>query len=758
MATGCDSIVTTVLSVINKPATPVITIIGNVLKSDVPTGNQWYSLGWGAYADSINQTFSAHNDEKYFVLVTTEGCTSDTSNIIEYIQRGIKADFAYSVNNKTLTIADSSTGNVGSWYWKYGDGTLAIGQNVTHTYSTLGTYNVCLTVLDKTNKVSDKACKNVTIGAVTCNLTAGFSYDVLNMTLRLKNESLGNPTQSYWNFDDGKTSANQNPVHNYTESGFYAVTLSISNQNNSCSDSHIEIVQIGQITCHADFDFTTDAINHRKATFINNSEGVLTNYYWDFNDGTSSVLKSPVHNFNKDGIYNVTLTVASNNFSCMDNIVIPVAIGTVTCSAAFSNYVDSATNTAYFKEDALGEQSSVLWNFGDGVVSTKHNPTHVYLNSGYYTVSLSSYKQSSNCMDYFETDIIVGNEGSGIRAGFTYVADSVNRIINFTDQSKGNIVSYVWNFGDGAINSSNDPNHTYNKPGYYNVCLFVADSKGNSDILCKKVGLATGSIIGCQADFAFSIDSATRTASFVDKSLGSPSKWEWAYGDNVTGSLQNTTHKYSKNDYYLVSLKTTNSSNCVSKTYKLLSINKSEGLKIEFGFDPKLFNAKAGGYPVDFIGAGLGDQTRLKWTFGDNSSDSTTMSPTHIYQNAGKYYVCYIVTDAVTGQADTACQEVSTTDIISVNNMLVQGNRMIVYPNPFSSSTMIKYELDKNTSFELAVYDFSGRKIKTLEKLTQDKGTYAINWDAQDIEPGSYLLQLKTSDGTTKSLMLVKQR
>jgi PKD repeat protein len=579
------------------------------------------------------------------------------------------------------------------------------------------------------------------------------------MTLRLKNESLGNPTQSYWNFDDGKTSTSQNPAHIYAETGYYLVNLSITDKSKKCSDNYSEMVKIGEVACHADFDYTRDASTPRKAAFINNSEGDLTNYYWDFNDGTSSVLKSPVHNFNKDGIYYVTLTVASNNFSCMDNIILPVEVGYVTCSAAFSNYVDSATNTVYFKEEALGEQSAVLWNFGDGGVSTKHDPVHVYKNSGYYTVSLNSYKQSSNCMDYFETDIIVGNEGTGIRAGFTYVADSVNRIINFTDNSKGDISYYIWNFGDGIANKGKDQIHTFKKAGYYNVCLFVVDSKGNSDILCKKVGLATGSKSGCQADFAFSIDSTTRTASFVDKSLGGPNKWEWNFGDKLSGSAQNTKHIYSKNDYYLVSLKTTNSiSKCVSKTYKLLSINKDEGLKIAFGFDPEAFNAKAGGYPVDFIGAGLGDQSRLKWTFGDSSSDSTTMSPTHVYQNAGKYYVCYIVTDAVTGQADSACQEVSTTNLTLISDILPQENNMYVYPNPFSSSTMIKYELDKNTSFELAVYDFSGRRLETLQKGSLEKGTYNVTWNASGLEAGSYLLQLKTSDGTTKSLLVVKQR
>jgi len=763
MASGCDSIVTTILTVKEKPATPVVSISGNVLTSDATDGNQWYGLGWGAYEGSTGQAFTAQSSGEYFAIVTSGGCTSDTSNIVEYDQKGIKAGFTYTVgdNNKVI-FTDGSSSNVGSWYWKYGDGSMGTGKGGAHTYKAAGTYNVCLTVLDSAKKVTDKACKNVSIGTALCNITAGFNYDITDMTVRLKDASAGDVAQYYWSFGDGTTSTIPSPVHVYTGADYYLVSLSVSNANKKCSDSYSEMVEIGAVSCHADFDYATDTTTARKVAFVNTSEGVLTNYYWDFNDGTSSVDKSPAHIFQQDGNYEVSLTVAGNNFSCMDNIVLPVTIGTVKCDAGFSWYVDSTDNTVYFKERALGLQNSVLWNFGDGSISTAHSPSHVYTSPGYYTVSLSSFKAGS-CMDYNEEDLIVGNEGTGVKSGFTYVGDATTNTVTFTGQPKGDIKYYVWNFGDGnAVSGQSEAkNHVekYKNAGYYNVCLMVIGQNGKSDIYCSKIGVGTLTGAGCEANFVYGIDSTGKAVTFYDKSFGSPDKWEWGFGDKGTGASQNPAHTYATNDYYLVSLKITNSSSkCTSKTYKLVSINESKGLKVGFGFDAGAYNAKAGGYPVDFIGAGLGDQSRLKWTFGDGSVDTTTSSPVHVYDVAGQYKVCYIAVDDVTGQTDTACQEVQTTNGTLVNNMPVQGSGMNVYPNPFSSTVTIRYSLDTGTAYELAVYDFSGRKVAMLEKGARDKGEYTVIWDAQGIETGSYLLQLKTQGGTLKSVVLVKQR
>jgi hypothetical protein len=69
--------------------------------------------------------------------------------------------------------------------------------------------------------------------------------------------------------------------------------------------------------------------------------------------------------------------------------------------------------------------------------------------------------------------------------------------LNFTDQSDGNILTWLWSFGDGTTSTLQNPSHTYNTPGTYTVSLSVS-GLGGSDERIKtgyiRVALAGGDI------------------------------------------------------------------------------------------------------------------------------------------------------------------------------------------------------------------------------------------------------------------------
>lgn len=79
----CSSLFSTseIIIVNEKPTTPIITLVGNVMHSNVPLGNQWYKQN-GKIIGAINQDYTALNNGDYFVIVSLGGCSSDTSNII----------------------------------------------------------------------------------------------------------------------------------------------------------------------------------------------------------------------------------------------------------------------------------------------------------------------------------------------------------------------------------------------------------------------------------------------------------------------------------------------------------------------------------------------------------------------------------------------------------------------------------------------------------------------------------------------------
>jgi photosystem II stability/assembly factor-like uncharacterized protein len=65
------------------------------------------------------------------------------------------------------------------------------------------------------------------------------------------------------------------------------------------------------------------------------------------------------------------------------------------------------------------------------------------------------------------------------------------------------------------------------------------------------------------------------------------------------------------------------------------------------------------------------------------------------------------------------------------------------YPNPFTTNTVISYQLPVISEVELGVYDIMGRKVTTLVNEMQPDGSYEVEWNAEGIKPGIFFCELK---------------
>jgi PKD repeat protein len=455
----------------------------------------------------------------------------------------------------------------------------------------------------------------------------------------------------------------------------------------------------------------------------------------------------------------------------MDYSVQPVQVGEIDCSADFVSYIDSANYTGYFTNRILGEATAMFWSFGDGKFSIQENPVHEFPGQGIYSVGLNTYDFNTQCMDYYEEMLLIGGIGEDCEADFAYGVDPTNPMVRFSNRSIGDIVSYNWNFGEyGSDNSTvADPDFTYIKGGYYNVCLTVTNSDGISNMSCKWVLVQGTTANDCRANFMFTIDSTTRKATFMDNSYGSINKYTWDFGDDRTDSTsieKNPDHTYDRKGYYLVQLKSEDTvSGCVSNEYKLLNVAEAQILKAAFGYEAREPNKKVAGYPVDMVSASSGDGATVEWDFGDKQikkisftvMDSTSRIITHYYEKPRKYRVCLRISDPVSGQSDEYCEWVFTKNAIGVYELSGSGVNLDVYPNPFMDYTTISYALPKPQFIEITIYDQLGRKIETLVKSRQDSGDYQITWETKTLATGVYHLKLVTTDGIiTKQLVVTK--
>jgi hypothetical protein len=101
----------------------------------------------------------------------------------------------------------------------------------------------------------------------------------------------------------------------------------------------------------------------------------------------------------------------------------------------------------------------------------------------------------------------------------------------------------------------------------------------------------------------------------------------------------------------------------------------------------------------------------------------------------------------------------------SASSIKTVGNSSVVteyaleqnYPNPFNPSTLITYQLPKNSEVEISIYNVLGQEIVTLVSQMQSAGKYQVEWDASGYAGGVYLYHIQT-DGFSaiKKMILLK--
>jgi PKD repeat protein len=209
------------------------------------------------------------------------------------------ATYASSTNQLNATFTDFSAGTVTSWSWDFGDSQTSTQQNPSHTYSTPGTYNVCLIVSNNCGD-ADTLCQSVTVCAQPVasyiNTNSLLSVSFMDMTSN-------SPVSWSWDFGDTQTSNQQHPTHVYASAGIYTVCLIATN---SCGDADT-VCQAVAVCDQLINSFT--ATQNEDTVFVSDmSSGSVVSWLWDFGDSQTSTLQNDTHNYATGGLYQVCLT------------------------------------------------------------------------------------------------------------------------------------------------------------------------------------------------------------------------------------------------------------------------------------------------------------------------------------------------------------------------------------------------------------------------------------------------------------------
>jgi|GEM_PF-3180219 len=266
--------------------------------------------------------------------------------------------------------------------------------------------------------------------------------------------------QFLWAFGDGITTTVENPTHAYALPGDYVATFELC--NTAGCDAVTGTVQVLPLPA-AGFTLTTELLT---ITLTNTSVGA-TSYLWDMGDGVTSTLPNPVHTYATSGTYTITLDAAGECGA--DQFTATVTVSTLPTAGFFSNTPVCLGEPSVFTNTSSGAYS-YTWDFGDGDLSTKLHPIHLYAAAGSYTVTLTACN-GMGC------DAAVGAvEVLPLpTAGFTFTANLLT--VTFTNSSS-NTASYLWSFGDGFTSTLQNPVHTYTTSGTYTVTLWATGACG----------------------------------------------------------------------------------------------------------------------------------------------------------------------------------------------------------------------------------------------------------------------------------------
>jgi len=239
------------------------------------------------------------------------------------------------------------------------------------------------------------------------------------LAVQFINTSIGVNGPWNWQFGDGTTSTVFEPIHLYTASGLYYVTLNMGDST-GCFGSTTHEVRVGDSVgggCHAEFTWYCDSNMMLKTIhFINQSIGGSATWNWNFGDSTYSTDQNPTHTYAHDGLYHVCLTVTSTNPQCTDTRCHDVPAGPPPpfgCQSWF-NHMPDWLHLSFEGHLPMDPPATYSWAFGDGNSGSGKNIDHTYAAPGFYSVTLTTVLQDTSQCTFTSTQQIHVGDSIGL--------------------------------------------------------------------------------------------------------------------------------------------------------------------------------------------------------------------------------------------------------------------------------------------------------------------------------------------------------
>ncbi len=676
------------------------------------------------------------------VVVNSDGCFSEPATVTLNVDYPPEAEFianpaCFLDSTSFINITDTHDIEIASWSWNFGDPITGVNNTSDlfepiHLFSEEGPFDVTLEV-ENINGCISSFVETIMVDSLPDanfsmpdTVAVGVEFTITDLSL-----AYGSPILlRSWDFGDGQTAINPNPViHTYTSPGSYEICLHVENFS-GCTDSICYTITISELP-FADFTYNSDITLITNFFDHSNPDTTIVGWFWDFGDltvvsDTISGTPTPTYTYPEEGYYNVYLEV-TDSYGGKSDTIKTIYVGNALVADYYHHDICFG-DTVIFYDISYSPLSldidSYYWNFDDGTDTTYISQTdsiwHYYDTAGVYNVSfaISGFLGEVPITDTIKYEVTVFHQPIA-RIDTNNLIVCLTNSVYFKDSSividNDSITSWFWEFGDGYFDTVQFPAHVYNAIDEYTATLTV-----NTSHYCS----ATDSVVARvtdSPDIDFEVVHACANAAtyFVpDETEIEITDWYWTFGDQFSVGIDTSTQShptwwYSRVGEYTATMKAS-SFGCETTQEKNFLVYPIP--YAAFSVTPDYGKVQG---RTKFTNTSI-YATHYEWDFG-NGNISTVMNPIEVYERDSTYIITlaskneYECTDTATFVLDVFFKGLYFPTALSPNN-----------PNDEVSTFQPKGV--NLASYQVQVFDTRGNLLWESDKL-DEFGSPVEAWD-----------------------------
>ncbi len=561
-------------------------------------------------------------------------------------------------------------GRIESFRWEIEPGIFREGRRVEIAYDKPGLRQPLLFVRDDAGAEDVFATEirvNAPPVAAAAPVPSAAPGDTVVFDGRGSRDPDGRIAEAVWDFGDGTPPVNGlRCAHVYAAPGVYSAVLRIRDDSGAGNG-------LASVVC-------TAAINHAPepdaggdrsqcglmvdfdGSASRDADGDALSLRWDFGDSTSAYGRRVRHRYPKPGLYPVRLIAddgtglangRSETFIKVHLHSAPVAILDAPVQ------VCAGENVLFDASRSFDEDRDLLlfeWDFGDGAKGAGATAEHTFRAGGLVRVLLTVRDNSGlPCNESAATAVIRVTDAPVAQAGPDQTV-CANQSVVFDGTGSGGgkrpIQGYEWDFGDGGQGGGVHPVHAYTRPGLYTVRLRITvPAEGNCEnfsedemtvrVLPSPVASFEADPVVCPgADVVFD-------AGEPDGEPAPAGRYEWDFGDGVTGSGPRMTHRFGKPGTFTVRLTVTTDGEEGCRTAsaeRTVFVNERPEAGIETGHVERPGPGEAIRFMAFQSRDGDGVIRSYTWDFGDGEK-AEGVEAVHRYRKPGAFLAVLRVED-----------------------------------------------------------------------------------------------------------------